>query len=265
MGNYWSAESSTGSGRYYGWKRDKPDHRDLLMKVSPEHAMSRPQSVDLREKCPEVYDQGKLGSCTANAISFAYQFDELKQDTPTQFRPSRLFIYYNEREMEGTVGEDSGAEIRDGIKSINGVGVCEEKDWPYDIAQFTVKPTDECYDFAKEHHSVKYERVNQTALGIETALAQGIPVVFGFVVYPSFESEETEKTGQVTMPAEDEQPIGGHAVAIVGYDNEKKKFIVRNSWGAEWGAEGYCYFPYEYILNPSLCSDFWAVQKITQE
>ena len=264
MGNTVSGESDsvlrTDNVRY-GWKRDIPDHRDLY--VSFESPKQGNDVVDLREKCPPIYDQGKLGSCTANAIAFAYQFDELKQNEQNDFVPSRLFIYYNEREMEGTTNYDSGAAIRDGIKSINKQGVCTEDMWEYDISKFTEKPDQNCYEYALGHHSLKYQKVNQTLDSIKGALNSGFPIVFGFTVYESFESSETAQSGMVSMPKSDEKVLGGHAVAIVGYNEELMRFIVRNSWSESWGDNGYCYFPYDYITNVNLCSDFWIVQKIT--
>jgi C1A family cysteine protease len=127
----------------YGWIPDLPDHRDHLYAAPPPRLTALPPSTDLRPQCPPVYDQGQLGSCTANAIAGAIEFDQMKQGQ-TPFVPSRLFIYYNERDIEGTVGSDSGAQIRDGIKSVAQQGVCPEPEWPYDITKFTEKPPDTC-------------------------------------------------------------------------------------------------------------------------
>ncbi|MHB1953780.1 MAG: C1 family peptidase [Sulfobacillus sp.] len=249
--------------RKYTWKRDRPDIRDLLHDAQPLQDENLPALVDLRAKCPPVYDQGELGSCTANAIGAAYQFDEIKQGNLNgDAQPSRLFIYYNERVLEGTVYEDSGAEIRDSVRSIAQFGVCPEKDWPYLVEQFTVRPPESCYQSAKEHRAVLYKRVPQVLANIKSVLASGLPVAFGFNVFSSFESQEVAKTGIMPMPQLNEQCLGGHAVLAVGYDDSKQAIIVRNSWGATWGDGGYFYMPYQFILNPSLASDFWTVQKI---
>ena len=125
--------------RRYGWIPDLPDQRDHLYAAPPAFLAALPPSTDLRSGCPAVYDQGRLGSCTANAIGGAIEFDRMKQKLP-DFVPSRLFIYYNERVIEGTVSSDSGAQIRDGIKTVASQGVCPEPDWPYDITKFTQKP-----------------------------------------------------------------------------------------------------------------------------
>ena len=245
--------------RRYGWRRDLPDFRDQYLKIEMP-LESLPASVDLRPNCPPVYNQGELGSCTANAIAGLVQFDELKLKRPVTATPSRLFVYYNERLMEGSVGSDSGAALRDGIKSLNTYGFCPETMWPYIIAKFTTKPSQACYANAKQHIVQQYQRVPQTAAGIKSVLASGFPVVFGATLYGSFESNTVAATGVVPMPGHNESPIGGHAIMIVGYDDAKKWFIVRNSWGTTWGAKGYCYFPYDYILNADLCSDFWTVK-----
>ena len=263
MGNYWSSTETQERGRRYGWKRDLPDRRDYY------HSFTRtsapPAEVDLRDQCPPIVDQGKLGSCTANAIGGAFHFDELKQCEPDAFAPSRLFIYWNERDAEGTVDADSGAEIRDGIKSIARQGVCPETAWPYDITQFKVKPSEKCYADAVKHKAVLYKRVQQEEEQLKACLDAGLPFVFGFTVYESLETEEVAKSGVVPMPAEGEKVLGGHAVMCVGYRDSSRQFIVRNSWGPEWGMDGYCLFPYDYLLDPQLSSDFWTVQRVSDD
>lgn len=257
MGN-----NSSRNIRAYGWTRDKPDERDLESLFAFHKSHVNISSVDMREKSPPVYDQGNLGSCTANGIGFCYQYDEMKQDNYNNFVPSRLFIYYNEREKEGTVKTDSGASVRDGIKCINILGVCDETLWPYDIAKFTVKPSQICYDEGKKAHAVKYHRVKHTLEQLKLALVHGYPVVFGFDVYESFESEEVAKTGIMPYPKPTEKMLGGHCVALVGYDDSKEMFIVRNSWGSEWGDKGYFYMPYSYATSKH-ASDFWTVTSVT--
>ena len=266
MGNYYSSNcqtepATTVAERKYGWKRDLPDRRDVFHSFDVTQPVGR--RVDLRPQCPAVYDQGKLGSCTANAIAAAYQFDQMRQgETQQSFVPSRLFVYYNEREMEGHVGTDAGAEIRDGIKSIHRLGVCPEIDWPYHIEKFTTRPPDQCYTTAKQHVAVKYHRVPQNLKHIKLCLSKGLPIVFGFTVFSSFEHREIQETGIMKMPDSADTPLGGHAVMAVGYDDRHQWIIVRNSWGSSWGDGGYFYMPYRYICDQGLCSDFWTVQQI---
>ncbi|WP_163569114.1 C1 family peptidase [Fodinicola feengrottensis] len=245
----------------YGWIPDLPDFRDLEFTVADLVATALPASVDLREHCPAVYDQGHLGSCTANAIGGALQFDQIRQQE-TDFAPSRLFIYYSEREVEGTVGSDSGAMIRDGIKCVNKLGAPPETDWAYDITKFTQKPPQQAYDDAAKHQALKYQRVTQTVDDMKGCLASGLPFVFGFSVYESFESPDVAKTGDAPMPAKGEKLLGGHAVLAVGYDDATSRFLVRNSWGDGWGQQGYFTLPYDYLTHQGLASDFWVVQSV---
>lgn len=243
----------------YGWTPDLPDHRDYLFTAVRREVAKLPSSVDLRPSCPPVEDQGALGSCTGNAIAGALEFLELKDKLPL-VDLSRLFIYYNERVMEHTVKSDSGAQIRDGIKSVAKQGVCSEAKWPYNIKKFTVKPTPACYREARKHCISQYQRLS-TLDDMRATLADGYPFVFGFTVYESFESQAVAKTGVVQMPLKSERILGGHAVVGVGYDDAQKRFIVRNSWGMDWGMQGYFTIPYDYLSNPHLASDFWVVQR----
>jgi len=213
----------------FGWVPDLPDARDFLYSAPDEVLAKLPKKVDLRSKFPAVYDQGQLGSCTANAIGAAFEFDQLTEGLK-DFMPSRLFIYYNERAIEGTTETDSGGMIRDGIKSIAKLGVCMETTWPYDISKFTEKPPTRAYSEADEHQAVVYRRVVGTLHQMQGCLASGYPFVLGFSVYQSFMSQEVARTGVVPLPPRGEQLVGGHAVVAVGYDDASQRFLVRNSW-----------------------------------
>jgi C1A family cysteine protease len=245
-----------------GWVPDIPDQRDHLYAAPVENLAALPPSADLRAQCPPVYDQGQLGSCTANAIGAAIQFEQMKQNLPNPFQPSRLFIYYNERMLEHTVESDSGAQIRDGIKSVNKQGACPEDEWPYDITKFTDKPSDQCYQDATSHRAVSYQRVVQSLNQMKGCLASGYPFVYGFTVYESFESPAVAQSGHAPMPGGNEQVLGGHAVLAVGYDDSNTWFIVRNSWGTGWGMQGYFTLPYAYLIDPNLATDFWTIRLV---
>ena len=246
----------------YGWLRDLPDQRDHLYAAPALQLAALPPLVDLRNHCPPVYDQGQLGSCTANGIAAAIQFERMKQKLKPDFVPSRLFIYYNERVIEHTVNSDSGAMIRDGIKSVGTQGDCPETEWPYDIAKFAVKPPPKCYTDALKYKAVQYQKVVQSVSQMKGCLASGYPFVFGFTVYDSFESQQVAQTGTVPMPGAKEKVLGGHCVVAVGYDDTQQRFIVRNSWGTGWGNHGYCTMPYAYLTDPNLASDFWTIRLI---
>ncbi|TAN31818.1 peptidase [bacterium] len=247
----------------YGWIPDQPDQRDHLYAAPPQFLVALPPAADLRAQCPAVYDQGMLGSCTANAIGAAIEFDRMKQKL-ADFVPSRLFIYYNERVIEGTVRSDSGAQIRDGIKTVASQGVCPEPEWPYDIAKFAAKPPTKAYKDATLDRAVSYQSLVQDLNQMKGCLASGYPFVFGFTVYESFESPAVARTGHAPMPSWGERPVGGHAVMAVGYDDASGWFVVRNSWGSAWGMKGYFTLPYAYLIQSGLSSDFWTIRVVGQ-
>jgi C1A family cysteine protease len=253
----------TYSIKHYGWLRDIPDQRDHLYAAPVAALAALPPSLDLRKQCPSVYDQGQLGSCTGNGIAAALQFERMKQKLTPDFIPSRLFIYYNERVIEHTVNSDSGAAIRDGIKSVAKQGDCPESEWPYDITKFASKPLPKCYHDALKYKAVQYQKLVQNLNQMKGCLASGYPFVFGFTVYDSFESQQVAQTGVVPMPGSTEQVLGGHCVVAVGYDDSQQRFIVRNSWGTAWGIQGYCTMPYAYLIDPNLASDFWTIRLVS--
>ena len=250
--------------RTYGWKREvktTESHAEHMYHAfAPVHL---PSSVDLRNVCPPVYDQGQLGSCSANAIGGAYEIDQIIQKEASPFVPSRLFIYYNERVIEGSVTEDSGAVLADGIATVKNMGVCPESMWEYDISKFTDKPPETCYSTAVHHKGTSFLRVKQDLISLKQCLVNGRPFVFGFQVYESFESPEVAKTGKQPMPLPNEQCLGGHAVCCVGYDDATSTFIVRNSWSNDWGSGGYFYMPYAYMTDSNLADDMWAIVKVS--
>lgn len=245
----------------YGWRPDTPDLNDRLMVRAPLHAT--PTKVDLRQSgfLPAVWDQGELGSCTAHAIGAAFAYDLAKQGKPV-IMPSRLFIYYGERVLEHTVQSDAGAMIRDGMKVIARLGVPAEALCPYDVSAFRSMPTPVAYADAATRQCLTYTRLPGTLRSIQDSLARGFPVVCGFSVYESFESDQAAKTGVVPVPKQGERALGGHAVAIVGYTKRSTTtadLLWRNSWGTAWGDAGYFTTPSKFL---SACgvSDCWTCE-----
>jgi len=251
----------------YGWLPDLPDNRDHLWapKKTRRGVLPKlPSRVDLRTTgfMPSVYDQGYLGSCTANGVAGAYEYEQRRQGL-TDYMPSRLFIYYEERRIINTLNSDSGAFIRDGLKVVNKLGAPHENLWAYDINGFTVQPPAEAYEDGLAHQTIAYASVdNRIQVPVKQALAQGLPVVMGFTVYPWFESP----SAGVCTPVPNQQVLGGHCVCIVGYErmigSHKIWAIVRNSWGPGWGDQGYCYIPMAWLCNYYNADDFWIIQQV---
>lgn len=250
----------------YGWVRDLPDFRDFKFKPSYGALGNIPAKADLTKVKGYFgpYDQLQLGSCTANAIAAALQYDALLQRRPLAENPSRLFIYYNERVIENTVNTDAGAMIRDGVKVVAKLGAPPESVWPYsdDSKTFRTRPSKQAYDAASSDQAVSYRRIPRDSKLSSMRAAIGVdkkPFVFGFSVYESFESQDVASTGIVPMPTTDEANLGGHAVLAVGYDDKKQLMKVRNSWGPDWGQQGHFWLPYAFFTSSALSSDFWVI------
>lgn len=244
-----------------GWIPDVPDKRDFLFPMAAAPVVLPPPKHRL--VFPFVYDQGQLGSCTAQAVSAVFQYTELEQDGNAPI-PSRLALYYWSRKEQGTTRYDSGASIRGAMKAASKYGMCRDELWPYDVGRFAYQPKAAARREASNHRMPgrAFARVDQTLDNLKAALVAGNPVAFGFAVYESFMSGAVARTGVVPMPKPVEKMSGGHAVVLVGYDEGKQVFIVKNSWGKGWGDEGYCTMPYAFILDQDLCADFWTIYKV---
>jgi C1A family cysteine protease len=270
-----------------GWIPDYPDFRDYTEKTEEVKSVmgvtrllkkkTLPKSVDLRQWCSPVEDQGLLGSCTAHAGAGIIEYYERKS-FGNHIDASRLFLYKVTRNLMKLKG-DTGAYLRTTIGAMVLFGVPPEDYWPYtdDEKKFDKEPPAFCYAFAQNYQTIKYYRhdppetaANTILNRVKTYLVSGHPAMFGFTVYNSI--EQADKTGKIPFPSPKEKIEGGHAVAAVGYDDKMKiknkyagkettgALLIRNSWGKEWGEEGYGWLPYEYALK-GLAEDFWSVIK----
>jgi C1A family cysteine protease len=258
--------------RNLGWLPQLPDVRDLA--YTAPMGVLLPPAVDLRPRMPPVYDQGQIGSCTANATDAIVQFLLRPPGDTPWFSGSRLFIYYNTRATEGTIGSDAGGSIRDAIKSVAAFGVPAETAWPYsgeparEDGTFapgqaaTLQPPPAIYDAAATAKAVRYHAVAQDLQHLKTCLAEGFPIAFGFTIYSSFFDPSDAPLRTIPLPGPNDGVEGGHAVVIIGYDDGDAFFTIRNSWGPGVQDHGHFYLPYAYVTNPNLASDFWTIRAV---
>ena len=232
---------------------------------------------DLREWCSPVEDQGELGSCTANAGVAIVEYFE-RRSFGKHIDASRLFLYKVTRNLMKEAG-DTGAYLRSTMGALVLFGVPPEEYWPYNTGDFDVEPPAFCYGFAQNYQAIKYYRLDPLGTSpdvllnrIKTNIAAGLPSIFGFTVYTSI-SQADKNEGKIPYPTPGEEVEGGHAIVAVGYNdnikiiNTNKKgvetigaFLIRNSWGTEWGDGGYGWLPYDYVKK-GLAEDWWSVIK----
>ena len=245
--------------RRYGWKPSLPDLRDHIADASELKVLDE---VDPRADLPDVFDQGQLGSCTANAVAAAVEHDATLNGSDPGFL-SRLWTYFFERRIEGSPADkDTGAFGRDGFKVCKTIGVPLEKEWPYDIAKFSEEPPASLANDARLHRISNYRSVPRNLDSMKAVLSNRQPIAFGFTVYESFESQGVASTGIVPMPTRSERTLGGHEVLLVGYLKSEPNYgLVRNSWGTSWGIAGYFLMPWAYILDANLASDFRTIRR----
>lgn len=245
-----------------GWRPDLPDIRDLTFESSGviKKKKSLPSKVDLKDHpdMPPVWDQKSTGACTAFSVCTLCAFEYGKE---YYFDPSKLFLYYVTRSLEGTVESDAGATIRSTIKAANEFGICSEKIWPYIESKFNIQPIKEAYDIASNHQAIEYKRVRQRLDDLRECLYEENLISFGICVYEGL-YKVTKNKPVLEMPDYSQSMQGGHALVLTSYDDDRELFTVRNSWSSSWGMNGYFYIPYSYILNSQLASDFWTISLV---
>lgn len=242
-----------------GYKSKSPDDARQFEASLTE---SLPPSVDLRAHLTPIEDQGDTNSCVANATAGAFEY-LIKQHTGSNYDVSRMFIYYNARKLEDDDIEDDGTAIHDAVESLKKYGVCAEQTWPFDEDRVNAEPHANAYDEADEAMVDQLEQVPTDLDTWRQCLAEGRPIIFGTVLFDSFDKA---RKGKVPMPTDKETTRGKHgrhAMLCVGYSDADELFIVRNSWGTQWGDNGYCYIPYDYLMNEDYNSgDSWVIRHV---
>jgi C1A family cysteine protease len=254
-GNFEAKAGPKGRKLDYGWERYKtvfaPKARPRRM---PRQGLL-PTRIDLREHDGPVYDQGDLGACTAFAMGKGMREHMQRRDDERITPLSALFLYYEERARQGTVKKDSGSTITEGMTVLKAVGCATDETWPYDVPRFKVKPAKPAYASASEYRIREATQLAELD-DVRATLARGKTVAFGFLVYESF--GKVGKDGVMKMPEKGDKVMGGHAVLAVGYDDQQRHLIVRNSWGKGWADGGYFYMPYDFAKDHERADDFWA-------
>jgi C1A family cysteine protease len=262
-----------------GWTRDLPDVRDftpqapeiedILEHSQPLKAAKRKllTKVDLRAYCSVIEDQGRLGSCTANAGVGLMEYYQ-KRAFKKYLDGSRLFLYKATRNLLGWKG-DQGAYLRTTMKAMVLFGIPPEEGWPYVISDFDNEPQAFLYSYAQNYKSIKYYRLDPPGIAtdkvlqsVKRNLAAELPSMFGFSVYSSMPG--IGEGADIPFPNSGDRLEGGHAIVAVGYDdshkigNDKGALLIRNSWGKAWGEAGYGWMPYRYV-EEGLAVDFWSL------
>lgn len=208
------------------------------------HPVTR-ASIDLRQSFTPVKSQGSLGSCSAFAVTSVIEY-MIRRLTGEIRNMSEAFLYYNAREAVGKQNENCGTSIYRIIKEAMTAGICDESHHQYDENNFSAAPSDLAFAEAQKCLVVKAMNVKVETEAIKSAIADGHPVVISARIFDSFGSD---RAGFVRMPSPDEispREEFSHAMVICGYSDDYKVFVIRNSWGEDFGDGGYCYMPYRY-------------------
>jgi C1A family cysteine protease len=248
----------------YGRLPHRDDPRDFMARAVAPYTGAY---VNLELGFPAPWDQGQLGACVEFGTVAAATFARLKAGLPDD-PLSELFGYYAARARAGyNTDEDTGLEIRDGFASLAHDGVCSAIDWPYDVSKFAIRPPQQAWTDALALEATVYGAV--AAGAVDDMIASGYPVVIGFDVYESFESDATASTGVMPVPEAGEQLLGGHCTVLVSTPKDGSEIgggkagtlyrRARNSWGVGWGDLGWYWHP---LAAMNHASDFWQVTTV---
>lgn len=218
-----------------------------------------PPHIDLRSMCSPVENQGGVGSCTANAVVGALEYHQIRHGQKLTDL-SRLFVYYNARRLSDREHVDNGTSMPHVMASVLAFGVCAEQLWPYDEARWSERPGNNCYNNAITLPGLHYAQISPGE-ECKSVLAAGLPVVFGMQVPTQALMVVAKGSGHVPAPQNGqwEQPNGAHAMLIVGYDDGKNAWLVRNSWGPSYGIGGHVWIDYQVMDHYCLRDGFWTV------
>lgn len=258
----WWPDTVQAQSRRFGWVGDSGSKPAAPFALRPGFtAVKIAPKSDLTALMPPIWDQGELGSCVGHGMARAIDYATHKQ-TQGFYGPSRLFLYYSARVLEGAVEQDQGCQIVDAVKGARFYGAPSEALWPYNVQDFARRPPEQVYADGLTRQTLKAWKVDNTdGRSIRKALSEGFPVVFGSLVYRGIYNVTADKP-VLPMPRRGERPIGGHCMTITGHDDARQVYTVDNSWGTSWGKAGRCFIPYAYIHNPRLTEDCWVVEQV---
>ncbi|MGD9854412.1 MAG: C1 family peptidase [Planctomycetaceae bacterium] len=267
-----------------GWLPDPPDSRDYIMggdvpgdvaamivwlrQFSRPNA-KRPECVDLRrlfedEQWP-VHDQQEFNTSPVFAsVGLVEYFERIAHDR--ELTPSYAYLYCMSRRIADSRG-DCGVSLRNCFRALRRFGLPPDRYWPYDNEHVTCDPVDPfLYSFARDYAQTYYVRVGpqklsgkKTLRAVRSMLAAGFAVACGFATPNRLPDE-----GAVPYRPDVHEITTGQAVVLIGYDDTRRigsetgALLFRNSWGPEWGEDGYGWLPYVYVTE-RLAGDFWTL------
>lgn len=237
-----------------GALKDAVDTRDFELRKVIE-PVKLPPRIDYEKQMSPIKSQGSRGACVAFASVAVKEFQERKQ------RKNRVRFDFSEEWVYRLIMvAGGGAYPRDAFKILLDNGVPRENYMAYepnasDEEKLPFTPTDRAIRNAKHYKAQSYARLNSLEEMKQSLVING-PFLLGITWYEEwFSPDETVKGYPIIRPPKGPD-VGGHAICIVGYDEEIKAFKLRNSWGTDWGKGGYSWLSYDIVRQDGL--DAWA-------